>query len=99
MLHSMYMQRELKNPAVIVDTNHSNSNKAYYEQPRILKEVLHSRRHSADIARLVKGVMVESYLVPGSATIGSQSYGQSITDPYLGWFETQKLILDMAELL
>ena len=98
-LHSMYMQRELKNPAVIVDTNHSNSNKAYYEQPRILKEVLHSRRHSADIARLVKGVMVESYLVPGSATIGSQSYGQSITDPCLGWFETQKLILDMAELL
>ena len=95
----MYKKRGLDHSAALIDTNHSNSNKAYYEQPRILKEVLHSRRHSADIARLVKGVMVESYLVPGSATIGSQSYGQSITDPCLGWFETQKLILDMAELL
>jgi len=99
LLFNLYAKRELANPAVIVDANHSNSAKKYAEQIRIVKEVLHSRRHSDDIARLVKGVMIESYIEPGSQKIGEGIYGKSITDPCLGWPESEKLLLEMAEML
>ena len=81
LLYELYMKRNLKNPACIVDTNHSNSGKQYMEQIRIAKEVLHSRRHSDDIKNLVKGLMIESYIEPGSQKIGEHCYGKSITDP------------------
>lgn len=97
LLFRLYSERDLKNPACIVDANHSNSNKRYEEQVRIVKEVLHSRRHSADIRNFVKGVMVESYLEPGSQKIGEHIYGKSITDPCLGWDESEQLIYDIAE--
>lgn len=97
LLYSLYQERDLKNPACIVDANHSNSNKRYEEQVRIVKEVLHSRRHSADIRDFIKGVMVESYLEPGSQKIGEHIYGKSITDPCLGWEESEQLIYDIAE--
>lgn len=97
LLYSLYQERELLNPACIVDANHSNSNKRYSEQVRIVKEVLHSRRHSAEIHDFIKGVMVESYLVPGSQKIGEHIYGKSITDPCLGWEESEQLIYDIAE--
>lgn len=87
------------NPGVIIDTNHSNSGKQYLEQVRICKEVLHSCRHSADIKKIVKGFMIESYLVDGCQKVGGNTYGQSITDPCLGWEKTEKLILEMAEML
>ena len=98
LLYELYARRELKNPACIVDTNHSNSGKKYQEQIRIAKEVLHSRRHSADIHNLVKGVMIESYIEPGSQKIGEHCYGKSITDPCLGWDDTERLLYDIAEL-
>lgn len=98
LLFDLYSQRELKNPACIVDTNHSNSNKQYMEQIRIAKEILHSRRHSGDIHRLVKGLMIESYLVPGNHKIGQHCYGQSITDPCLGWEDSERLLYEIAEL-
>lgn len=96
LLH-MYDQRELANPAVIIDANHSNSNKQYEEQVRIVKEVLGSRAANPRLKELVKGVMVESYLEPGSQKIGvgEHIYGKSITDPCLGWEETEKLIYDI----
>lgn len=97
LLYSLYMERELLNPACIVDANHSNSNKRYAEQVRIVKEVLHSRRHSQEIHDFIKGVMVESYLVAGSQKIGEHVYGQSITDPCLGWEESEQLIYDIAD--
>ena len=99
LLCDMYGKRELKNPACIVDANHSNSNKLYKEQIRIVKEVLHSRQHSMDIRSLVKGVMIESYIEPGSQKVGGHIYGCSITDPCLGWEESRQLIYDIAELL
>ena len=90
----------LANPAVIVDTNHSNSGKKHLEQVRIAKEVLHSRRHSKDIERMVKGLMIESYIEDGAQKIGDcEIYGKSITDPCLGWEKTERLVLDMADLL
>ncbi len=100
-LCEMYAKTNLSNPAVIVDANHANSGKKYAEQPRICKEVLHSCRHNTDIAKIVKGFMVESYLVDGAQKLGSCEpvYGQSITDPCLGWEKTEKLILDIAELI
>ena len=98
LLYSLYQERELLNPACIVDANHSNSNKRYMEQIRIVKEVLHSRRHSEEIHNFIKGVMVESYLEPGSQKIGEHIYGKSITDPCLGWDDTEKLIYDIAEM-
>ena len=95
-----YNERDLKNPATIVDANHSNSNKQFKEQIRIVKEVLHSRNISGDIRKLVKGVMIESYLVEGNQKIGCENhvYGKSITDPCLGWEKTEKLIYELAEL-
>lgn len=97
-LQEMYAEQELQNPAVIIDTNHSNSGKQYKEQPRIVSEVLHSRNYNPDLKRLVKGVMVESYLAEGRQEIGkAHVYGQSITDPCLGWEETENLIYSMAE--
>ena len=89
----------LQNPACIVDTNHSNSNKQYEQQVRIAKEVLHSRNLDSKIHKLVKGLMIESYIEPGCQKIGSQHvYGKSITDPCLGWEESEKLLYTIAEM-
>ncbi len=96
-LLDMYQERDLQYPAAIIDANHANSNKIYSEQPRIIKEVLHSRRISPEIARLVKGVMIESYIEGGSQKISSHVYGKSITDPCLGWEESEKLIYTIAD--
>lgn len=99
LLLELYQQRDLKYPACIVDANHSNSNKQYREQIRIVKEVLHSRRHSDDIHSFVKGVMIESYIEPGSQKIGEHCYGKSITDPCLGWADSERLLYEMADSL
>lgn len=96
-LLQMYEERDLKYPATIVDANHANSNKNYAEQPRIVKEVLHSRRVNPDISGLVKGVMIESYIESGSQKISGHVYGKSITDPCLGWEESERLIYTIAE--
>ena len=97
-LAQMYQEKDLKNPAVIVDANHSNSNKQYKEQTRIVSEVLHSRRYNPELKKLVKGVMIESYLVEGRQNIGGNMvYGQSITDPCIGWEDTVRLIDKIAE--
>ena len=97
-LLSMYEERpHLKNPAVIVDANHNNSNKKFAEQPRIVSEILHSRKVNPDVAKFVKGVMVESYIEEGCQKIGEHIYGKSITDPCLGWDDTEKLLYTMAE--
>ena len=97
LLHELYSQRDLKNPACIVDGNHSNSGKRYQEQVRIVKEVLHSRRHSSEIRDMVKWVMIESYIESGSQKIGEHCYGKSITDPCLGWIDSERLIYDIAD--
>lgn len=93
-----YAKRDLQNPAVVVDTNHANSGKKYLEQIRIAKDVMQSRRLNSDIRALVKGLMIESYLVDGNQKISEGTYGKSITDPCLGWEKTEQLILDLAEL-
>ncbi len=97
LLHDFYCNEDYKNPAVIVDTNHSNSGKRFYEQERIVNEVLHSMRHSEDIRNLVKGFMIESYIEDGSQSIEEGVYGKSITDPCLGWDKTKELIYTIAE--
>lgn len=99
LLLEKYSKLNLKNPACIVDANHSNSGKKYAEQPRIVSSVLHSRSVNSEIANLVKGVMVESYLLPGSQKVNQHEYGKSITDPCLGWDETEKLLDKIAESL
>jgi len=98
-LADVYAEKQLANPALIVDTNHSNSGKKYLEQIRISKEILHSCRHNNDIKKLVKGLMIESYIEDGCQKIGDNVYGKSITDPCLGWTKTERLIYDLAELL
>jgi 3-deoxy-7-phosphoheptulonate synthase len=92
-----YDKSGLTNPAIVVDTNHSNSGKKYLEQIRIAKEVLHSTRHNADIKKMLKGLMVESYIEDGAQKIGEGIYGKSITDPCLGWEKTERLIFDLAD--
>ena len=96
-LHEKYEKMDVLNPAAIIDTNHSNSGKKYKEQIRIAKEILHSRRHSEDLHKLVKGLMIESYIEEGAQSIGEGVYGKSITDPCLGWEDTKRLIYDVAE--
>ena len=96
-LLSLYDERNLQNPATIIDTNHSNSAKKYKEQIRIAKEVLHSRRYNKDIHKLVKGFMIESYIEEGSQTVHDKCYGKSITDPCLGWEDSERLLYEIAE--
>ena len=99
-LYESYMESNLKNPAVIVDTNHSNSGKRYLEQPRIAKEVLQSVKHSKEIASIVKGLMIESYIEDGNQQISNcEVYGKSITDPCLGWEKTKDLVYRLADYL
>lgn len=98
-LYKLYTERAIKNPACIVDCNHANSGKQYLEQTRIAKEVMHSKRYSADINALVKGLMIESYIEDGNQKITECTYGKSITDACLGWEKTRQLIFDLAELL
>lgn len=93
----LYSQHNFPNPAVIVDANHNNSNKKFYEQPRIVKEVLHSRDYNPTLKKLVKGVMIESYIEEGSQKIDEHIYGKSITDPCLGWDDTERLLYFIAE--
>ena len=97
LLLNLYNERDLKNPAAIIDANHSNSNKQFAQQIRIVKEVMHSRKLSPDIHKLVKGVMIESYIVEGNQKVGGGVYGKSITDPCLGWEDSERLIYDIAE--
>lgn len=96
-LLTLYNERDLKNPACIIDANHNNSNKQFEQQVRIVKEVMHSRKLSPEIHTLVKGVMVESYIEEGCQKVGGGVYGKSITDPCLGWEDTERLIYDIAD--
>jgi 3-deoxy-7-phosphoheptulonate synthase len=98
-LAEMYRQRDLANPTVIVDTNHANSNKRFAEQPRIAMEVIESLKKSAALKEMVRGLMIESYLVEGAQNIDEMTYGKSITDPCLGWDTSRKLVLDLADCL
>lgn len=97
-LCELYSESGLQNPGVIIDTNHSNSGKQWDEQPRIAKEVLHSTRHSEEIFKMVKGLMIESYIEDGNQKPDGGVYGKSITDPCLGWDKTERLILELADL-
>ena len=94
-----YAERDLQNPAVVIDTNHANSKKNPFEQPRIIMEVLNSRRYNKGIASILKGFMVESYIEDGAQSPGENCYGKSITDPCLGWEKTERLIYDIADKL
>ena len=96
-LSDLYEKSGLANPAVIVDTNHANSGKRYLEQIRIAKDVMHSCRQNPEIRKLVKGLMIESYIEDGAQKIGECVYGKSITDPCLGWEKTERLIYELAE--
>ncbi len=93
----MYLKKELNNPAIIVDANHANSGKQYLEQIRITREILQSMRLSPEIGRMVKGIMIESYLEDGCQPVNGTVFGQSVTDPCLGWEKTEKLINEIAE--
>ena len=95
----LYAKSGLVNPSVIVDTNHNNSGKKYLEQIRIAKDVVYSRNQNSDIKKLVKGLMIESYIEDGACKPEEHIFGKSITDPCLGWEKTEKLVLDMAEAL
>jgi 3-deoxy-7-phosphoheptulonate synthase len=95
----MYNKMDLMNPAVVIDSNHSNSDKQFKQQIRIVKEVMHNRALNPDIRNLVKGVMIESYIEEGNQKIGEGVYGKSITDPCLGWADSERLIYDIADLV
>jgi len=98
-VEELYEKSNLTNPSVIVDTNHNNSGKKYLEQIRIAKDIVHSRNQNSVIKRLVKGLMIESYIEDGAQGMGEHVFGKSITDPCLGWEKTERLILDLAEKL
>lgn len=98
-LYEQYQAKNLQNMAVIVDTNHANSGKNHLQQPRIVNEVMHACRHSSEIRSMVKGFMVESYLVDGNQKVEEGIYGKSITDACLGWEKTEAMIYELAEQL
>ena len=98
-VEELYEKSNLTNPSILVDTNHNNSGKKYLEQIRIAKDIVHSRNQNGDIKRLVKGLMIESYLEDGACKAEEHIFGKSITDPCLGWEKTEQLILDIADKL
>ena len=98
-VEQLYEKMNLSNPSIIVDTNHNNSGKNHLEQVRIAKDIVHSRNENADIKRLVKGLMIESYIEDGAQGVGEHVFGKSITDPCLGWEKTERLLLDLADTL
>ena len=98
-VYEEYMSHDLENLAVVIDTNHSNSGKKPLEQVRIAHEIMDSKRYNPDIDRMVKGMMIESYIEDGCQKIGEGIYGKSITDPCLGWEKSERLIYDIAESL
>ena len=98
-VNELYQKSNLVNPSVLVDTNHNNSGKKYLEQIRIAKDIVYSRNQNEDIKRLVKGLMIESYLEDGAQSAGEHIFGKSITDPCLGWEKTEQLVLDIADKL
>ena len=98
-LYDIYAESGLGNPAAIIDTNHANSGKKYLEQIRIAKDVVYSCNHNSDIRKMVKGLMIESYIEDGAQKIGEHIYGKSITDPCLGWDKTKDLIYNIADTL
>ena len=98
-LYDLYESNGVENPAAIVDANHANSGKRYLEQIRIAEDVIYNRNHNGDIKKLVKGLMIESYIEDGCQAVDGHVYGKSITDPCLGWEKTEKLILKIADTL
>lgn len=97
LLQEMYLKQNLENPFVVVDTNHANSQKVHWEQPRIVAEILHNRSVNEDLRNMVKGVMIESFIEDGCQKVEEHIYGKSITDPCIGWETTEKLLRYMAE--
>ena len=98
-LHEMYAESNLQNPGVIIDTNHANSDKKPLEQPRIIRDVLQSCKWNPDVKKLVKGFMVESYIEDGAQSVDGGCYGKSITDPCLGWEKSERMVLEIADML
>ncbi|MCI9031185.1 MAG: 3-deoxy-7-phosphoheptulonate synthase [Clostridia bacterium] len=96
-LYDMYTKQNLKNPAVIIDANHSNSNKNPFEQERIVKELVANMKSCDKFGELVKGFMIESYIVDGNQSPDGDVYGKSITDACIGWEKTERLIYDVAD--
>ena len=95
-LAEMYKNSKLENPAIVIDCNHSNSGKKFKQQIRIAHEVMQNRRFDEDFKGIVKGFMIESFLVEGNQS-HDEVFGKSITDPCLGWEDTEKLLLNIAE--
>ena len=98
-LEEKYKKMKLQNRTVIVDVNHANSQKKFYEQPRIAEEIMHSRSYSPSLKKMIKGLMIESFLEEGSQKIDGAVFGKSITDPCLNWDDSEKLIYNIAEKL
>lgn len=94
-----YEAAGLSFPTCIIDTNHDNSGKQYEKQPDIALETVDLRNREPAVKKFVKGLMVESYLTDGCQEIDGNIYGQSITDPCIGWDKTEKLIYSLAEKL
>jgi 3-deoxy-7-phosphoheptulonate synthase len=97
-LNEAYAKTNLVNPGVVVDANHANSGKKWAEQIRICKEIIGSTKQNPEIYKLVKGLMIESYIEDGCQKAEEDVYGKSITDPCLGWEKTERLILDLADM-
>ncbi len=88
---------ELSNPGVIIDTNHANSGKNPFEQPRIINEVVNYCKYNSDVKKMIKGFMTESYIEDGNQPVGGDVYGKSITDACIGWEKTERMIYDIAD--
>lgn len=98
-LMDMYLKKDLQNMALVVDVNHANSDKKYLEQIRISKEIMNSRRYNSDVRGFIKGLMIESYIEDGCQKVTDGVYGKSITDPCLGWEKSERLVLDIADMV
>ena len=61
-------------------------------------EVMQSRINNPLLKDIVRGLMIESYLLDGTQKIGENIYGKSITDPCLGWEATTNCVKQLADM-
>ena len=103
----LLLEKGVRNPALLVDASHDNCRVAGAKDPvaqeDVLRELLSNLRARSELRALVRGFLLESFLLQGNQSLERASAatidrrGLSVTDPCLSWERTEELLCDVAE--